>query len=350
MMAPSLPVADCHNDLLLGVLHQRERGLSDPFGDFWLPQLRAGGVVLQVLPVFTEEQHVGEGALRRSLQVLEEARRLADVHATDVVICERGDQIRPAIQSGRIALVLALEGCEPIGHSLELLDTFHRLGVRIASMTWNRRTMMADGVGEQDAGGRLTALGLEAVAEMERLGMIVDVSHLSETGFWHLASVATRPFVASHSSCQALQAHPRNLTDEQIRAVADSGGFVAINGFGPFLSDAATVDSFLAHVGHAVSLVGAERVALGLDFMRDLVDAVDPVLGGALVDPDALPWVEGLERPADLAALAARLEDALGPRVGRQVCAGTVIDTLAQHLASQHSRPAGTQVNNGGSA
>ncbi|MCW2833655.1 MAG: dipeptidase Metallo peptidase family, partial [Nocardioides sp.] len=138
----------------------------------------------------------------------------------------------------------------------------------------------------------------------------------------------------SHSSCQALQAHPRNLTDEQIRAVADSGGFVAINGFGPFLSDAATVDSFLAHVGHAVSLVGAERVALGLDFMRDLVDVVDPVLGGALVDPDALPWVEGLERPADLAALAARLEDSLGPRAGRQVCANTVIDTLAQHIAS----------------
>ena len=333
MVVPTLPVADCHNDLLLGVLHQRERGIADPFGDFWLPQLRAGGVAIQVLPVFTEEQHVGEGALRRSLQVLEEARRLADVHAADVEICERGDQIRPTIESGRIALVLALEGCEPVGHSLELLDTFHRLGVRIASMTWNRRTMMADGVGEQDAGGRLTTLGLEAVAEMERLGMLVDVSHLSETGFWHLASVATRPFVASHSSCRALQPHPRNLTDEQIRAVADSGGFVAINGFGPFLSDVPTMDSFLDHVQHAVALVGPERVALGLDFMRDLVDAVDPVLSGALVHPDTPPWVGGLERPADLAALAARLEETLGPRAGRQVAADTVIDTLTRQLA-----------------
>jgi membrane dipeptidase len=173
------------------------------------------------------------------------------------------------------------------------------------------------------------------VSEMERLGMLVDVSHLSETGFWHLASVATRAFVASHSSCQALQAHPRNLTDEQIRAVADSGGFVAINGFGPFLSDTATVDSYLAHVGHAVSLVGPERVALGLDFMRDLVDAVDPVLGGAMVDPDASPWVDGLERPADLAALAARLLEALGPQAGRRVCAGTIVETLAQHLGSE---------------
>jgi membrane dipeptidase len=339
MAHPSLPVADCHNDLLLGVLHQRERGLSDPFGDFWLPELRAGGVVLQVLPVFTEEQHVGEGALRRSLQLLEEARRLADVHAADVVICERGDQLRPAIESGRIALVLALEGCEPIGHSLELLDTFHRLGVRIASMTWNRRTMLADGVGEEDAGGRLTSLGLEAVREMERLGLLVDVSHLSEVGFWHLASVATRPFVASHSSCQALRGHPRNLSDEQLRAVAGSGGFVALNGFGPFLSeDTATVDSFLRHVLHAVSLVGSEHVALGLDFMRDLVDAVDPVLQGALVDPGSSPWVVGLERPSDLAGLAGRIEDVLGPDSASRVCAGTVIDTLAQHMDGPRPR------------
>jgi membrane dipeptidase len=339
MPTPSLPVADCHNDLLLGVLHQRERGLADPFGDFWLPELRAGGVVLQVLPVFTEEQHVGEGALRRSLQVLEEARRLADTHATDVVICERGDQIGPAIESGRIALVLALEGCEPIGHSLELLDTFHRLGVRIASMTWNRRTMMADGVGEQDAGGRLTRLGLEAVAEMERLGMLVDVSHLSEVGFWHLASVAAKPFVASHSSCQALQPHPRNLTDEQIRAVAASGGFVALNGFGPFLSPGSpTVDSFLAHIQHAVALVGPERVALGLDFMRDLVDAVDPVLGGALVDEATSPWVPGLERPSDLASLAARLVEVLGPSSAGRVSAGTVIATLTEHMGGAAAR------------
>jgi membrane dipeptidase len=333
MALPPLPVADCHNDLLLGVLHQRERGHSDPFGDFWLPELRAGGVVLQVLPVFTEEQHVGEGALRRSLQLLEEARRLADVHAADVVICERGDQLLPAIESGRIALVLALEGCEPIGHSLELLDTFHRLGVRIASMTWNRRTMLADGAGEEDAGGRLTSLGLEAVREMERLGLLVDVSHLSEAGFWHLVSVATRPFVASHSSCRALLGHPRNLSDEQLRAVAGSGGFVALNGFGPFLSeDTATVDSFLRHVLHAVSLVGSEHVALGPDFMRDLVDAVDPVLQGALVDPDSFPWVAGLERPSDLAALASRIQDMLGSDSAGRVCAGTVIDTLVQHM------------------
>jgi membrane dipeptidase len=328
----ALPMADCHNDLLLGVLHQHERGLEDPFGDFWLPQLRAGGVVLQVLPVFTEEQHVGEGALRRALLVIEEARRIAELHAADVAICERGSDIRSVIESGRIALVLALEGCEPVGHSLAALDTFFRLGVRLASMTWNRRTMLADGVGEQDTGGRLTGLGVEAVHEMERLGLVLDVSHLSATGFWHVDEIATRPFVASHSSCRALQEHPRNLDDEQIRAVAARGGFVALNGFGPFLAAEPTLQSYVEHAAHAVSLVGAEHVGLGLDFMRDLMGVVDPILGAALVDLDDLPWVDGLQRPADLAGLGPALTARLGEKAAAQVCVDTMVESLADLL------------------
>jgi membrane dipeptidase len=328
----TLPMADCHNDLLLGVLHQRERGVQDPFGDFWLPQLRAGGVVLQVLPVYTEEQHIGEGALRRSLLVIEEARRLAEVHAADVAICETGPEIAAAVDAGRIALVLALEGAEPVGSSLAVLDTFFRLGVRMASLTWNRRTMLADGIGEQDTGGRLTGLGVEAVQEMGRLGLVLDVSHLSATGFWHVDEVATRPFVASHSSCRALQDHPRNLDDDQIRAVAASGGFVALNGFGPFLADEPTVDAYVEHAAHAVSLVGADHVGLGLDFMRDLTAVVDPILGGALIDPDELPWVAGLQRPADLAELGPRLTARLGEDAARQVSAGTLIRTLVDLL------------------
>src|SRR4051794_16760990 len=173
-----LPMADSHNDLLLGVLHQRERGHADPFGEVWLPQLRAGNVVLQVLPVYTEEQFVGEGALRRALLVIGAARELAALHADDVAIVETGRELREVIASGRIALVLAFEGMEPVAGDLALLDAFFRLGVRIASFTWNRRTAFADGAGENDTGGRLTRLGVAALAHMERTGMILDVSHL----------------------------------------------------------------------------------------------------------------------------------------------------------------------------
>ena len=150
-------MADSHDDLLLGVLHQRERGHADPFGDFWLPQLRAGGVVLQVLPVYTEEQHVGEGALRRALLVIETARELAELHRDDVAIVETGAGPAGGDRSGRIALVLAFEGMEPVGGDIAVLDAFFRLGIRMASLTWNRRTLLADGAGENDTGGRLSS-------------------------------------------------------------------------------------------------------------------------------------------------------------------------------------------------
>lgn len=328
----TMPMADCHNDLLIGCRHQRERGVADPFGDFWLPQLREGGIVLQVLPVYTDEQFVGEGALRRALLLIEEAWRIAHMHRDDVVVCLDGPEIATAISSGRIALVLALEGAEPVGPSLEVLHSMFRVGVRMISLTWNRRTMMADGVGEQDTGGRLTKLGAAAVAEMESLGIIVDVSHLSEAGFWHVDEIATKPYVASHSSCRALHEHPRNLTDDQIRAVAASGGFVAMNAFGPFLATEPTIHDFVHHAGHACRLVGSQHVALGLDFMADLMPVVDPILGGALVDIHALPVVQGLQRPADLADLGPALDVFLGAADARRVASGTLIERLGAML------------------
>ena len=327
-----LPSADCHNDLLIGCLHQRERGLQDPFGDFWLEQLHAGGVILQVLPVYIEEQFVGEGALRRSLMLLEEAYRIQSAHPSEVSICTTGQDIERAINSGRIAFVLALEGAEGVGRDLDVLSTYHRIGVRMIAMTWNRRTMMADGIGERDTGGQLTQLGVEALHEMERLGIVVDVSHLSEAGFWHVTEKAARPFVASHSSCRALQDHPRNLTDAQLKALADADGFVALNAFGPFLADQPTVDSLLDHAEHAIGILGAHRVGLGMDFMQDLMKQVDPILGGALVDIDQIPFVDGLRRPADLAQVTSAMQTRFSPETAANLASGTLRHHLTRLL------------------
>ncbi len=333
MAGPLLPMADAHNDLLLGVIHQRERGHADPFGDFWLPQLRAGGVVLQVLPVYTEEQFTNEGALRRALLVLETARWIADRHSADVAICETGPAIARAIDAGKIALVLAFEGLEPVGSSLEVLDTFFRLGVRIASLTWNRRTMFADGIGERATGGGLTSLGVEAVAEMERLGMVVDVSHLADAGFDHLLGISTRPFIATHSSCRALNAHPRNLDDGRIRALAERGGFFAVNAFGGFLAERdATIAHYVDHVAHAVKVAGAGHVGLGLDFVADVFSQSHPIVGGALFDIGDVPLAAGIQRPADLAALGPLLAARLGAGDAAKVAAATEIDVLSRLL------------------
>ncbi|MFV0457590.1 MAG: dipeptidase [Actinomycetales bacterium] len=331
-------VADCHNDLLMAVRHLRERGHPDPFGDFWLDQLTRGAVRLQVLPVATEEQFAGEGALRRSLLMLAEARELARAHADRVVIAQNQDQVRAGLDSTRIVLILAIEGAEPVGSDLEVLDALWRNGVRMCSLSWNRRTMMADGIGERDTGGRLTRLGVEAVRRMNELGIIVDVSHLSEAGFFHLADVASRPFIASHSSCRAICDHPRNLSDDQLRVIAEHDGFVAINAFGPFLAkDSPSVEHFADHVEHALSILGEENVGLGTDFIDDVARVVDPIFTGLLVDWTAIPGTRGLSRPADFPTLAGVLESRLGVGLTRKVMGENLCGFLLTALAGPAS-------------
>lgn len=324
----NLPIADAHNDLLLACMHRRERGVADPFGDDWLPGLRAGGVVFQVLPIFTEEQFVGEAALRRTLEIIALAREIADLHRADVAIVEHGSDIDPIIDSGRIAVLLALEGAEPIGSSLSMFETMFRLGVRLASLTWNRRTMLADGTAETGTGGRLSSLGLEAIAEMHRLHMVLDVSHLSDAGVQHVAEVATAPFVATHSSCRALCGHARNLTDEQIRLVTASGGFVGINAFGPFISETApTLDGFIDHIAHAAGVAGDDRVGIGADFIDDLVRIVDPILGRQLlIDPDDIAFIDVLKAPADFAGLSTLLAERFGVQRARRFASENMVD------------------------
>jgi membrane dipeptidase len=327
-----LRFADSHNDLLLAIMHQRERGRADPFGDFWLPQLRSGGVVLQVLPIYTEDQFLGEGALRRALRIIETARWMAELHAADVAIVTTATEMRSAIDGGRIALILAFEGMEPVGRDLDVIDTFWHLGIRLAGMTWNRRTMFADGMGEDGTGAGLTSVGVAALSRMEALGMTVDVSHLSDAGFEHIARAATRPFVASHSSCRAVHAHPRNLEDEQLRAVAASGGFVGLNATGFFLAAEPTLEDYLAHAAHAISVIGSDHVGLGLDFVVDLFEQVDPILSGLLIDSLDLPHIEGLLRPSDLPTLAPLLVDRLGREDAERVASRTLIEAFGRLL------------------
>jgi len=328
-----LPMADCHDDLLMGVVHQQERDHADPFGDFWLPQLREGGVVLQVLPIYTEQQFIGEGALRRALRYVEAAWQIADRHDDEVALVTTATEMRAAIESGRIALLLAFEGMEPVGHDIDVIDSFWRLGVRMASLTWNRRTMFADGLAESATGAGLSSLGIAAIERMEELGMIVDVSHLSDAGFDHIARIATRPFIASHSSCRVVHGHPRNLTDEMLRTIAASGGFACMNAYGGFVGDdGPDVDAYIDHIEHALGVIGPDRVGLGLDLVADLFAQMDPIIGGILLSPDQLGTIEGIERPADLAALGPRLVERLGAETAASVSSGSMIEGLGRLL------------------
>ena len=324
-------VADCHNDLLLAVEHQRRRGHADPFGDFWLPQLRSGGVAVQVLPVYTEEEFVSAGALRRAMVILETARWMVSLHPKDVAITETAEELKEVVASGRIALVLALEGGEPFGADLGLIDGFARLGVRMASLTWNRRTMLADGVGVRATGSGLTPMGREAVSELERCGIVVDISHLSDAGLQDVLDVAQKPVIASHSSCRALHPHPRNLTDAQITAIGQAGGMVCLNALGGFLSDLPSLDDYVDHIAHTASLIGDGAVGIGADFMDEVFRIVDPILGRA--PTDAFPIVPKLQSPADYRFVSEKVAQRLGFASAQQIMGENLIRFLSGMLA-----------------
>ena len=152
---------------------------------------------------------------------------------------------------------------------LGVLRILYRLGIRLITLTWNQRNQIADGAGEARTGGGLTEFGVKVVAEMNHLGMLIDVSHLSEAGFWDVIKKSKEPIVASHSNCYSLCPHLRNLKDEQIKALADKGGVIGVTFVPDFLikeNRKSTVEDVVRHIDYLVEKAGIDHVGLGSDF------------------------------------------------------------------------------------
>ncbi|MFE3454696.1 dipeptidase [Nonomuraea sp. NPDC059194] len=294
-------VADTHNDLLIAVAARPPQRWAGFFRERWLPQLREGGVDLQVLPVFIDDAFRPEGALRETLRMIECAHVIAEGNADAVALCTDAAEIDAALAEDRIALVLAMESMPGLDASVELISTMHRLGVRVASIAHWGRTPLADGSGEDATGSGLTSHGVAALKEMERLGIVFDLSHLGASGVAHVLELATRPLIATHSSARALRDHHRNLTDDQLSAVAATGGVVCVNFVPDFLADDPadfTLGRLVDHIEHIASVAGVDHVGLGPDFVREvLADTTPPCcedLGYGEIDPMAtLPGLAG---------------------------------------------------------
>lgn len=297
-------VADAHNDLLMLVARRPRELWSAYFRERWIPQLREGGIDVQVLPVFIDDEFRPEGALRETLRMIEAAHRIADANSDEVALCTAPGDIATATAAGKIALVLALEGCPQIDNDLELLQTLQRLGVRMVSFTHFGRSALGDGSGEDATGSRLTHAGVEAVGLLEELGVLIDVSHVGRGGVEHILELATKPVVASHSSAFALREHHRNLTDEQLRAIAATGGVICVNFFAGFLTDAEkpTIEHLADHLEYVVDLAGEDHVGLGSDFVAEVFGEKIPACDRPVVIQglDAEVFVPGLEGPAGM--------------------------------------------------
>lgn len=292
-MEPRPFIVDAHCDTLLQIASgQRRLGIRSQEGHVDLPRLRDGGVTIQFFACFVEPEYKPDRALQRLLDLIDAFYR--EISSTpDIRLILNASDIDSVFASAGLGALLSVEGGEPIGKSLPVLRVLYRLGVRCLGLVWNHRNLIGDGAGEQRARGGLTDFGVQVVEEMNRLGMIVDVSHLNERGFWDVIAVSTQPVIASHSNARKLCDHPRNLRDRQIRALAEHGGVICVNYYPPFLSPdgKATIDTVIDHIDHIVQVGGISSVGLGSDF-----DGIDTVAVG-LEDASRLPrLVEGLLR------------------------------------------------------
>lgn len=180
------------------------------------------------------------------------------------------EHIREAKRDGRLGMVFQFQNGLPIGRDLGMIDVFSRLGVSVIQLTYNYRNQIGDGCLEaKDAG--LSKFGYDAVARMNETGILVDLSHTGERTTLDAMEHSTKPDVFSHANAKAVYEHPRNLSDTQIRMVAQKGGLVGVNAFPGFINDKAapTIDDLIRHLDHMVDLVGIDHVALGVDFFHD---------------------------------------------------------------------------------
>lgn len=262
-------VFDAHCDTLLAVLAGKRRLTErSAQGQVDVPRLLEGGVTAQVFAVFVEPE-LRPRATVQALRAIDAFHEAAAESGGRLRLAACAADVEAAKAEGAVAGVLSLEGAEPLDGDLGVLRLFHRLGVRGVGLTWNHRNQAADGVAESRAGGGLTEFGAALVKEMSRLGMWVDVAHLSPRGVDDVLAVSEAPVIASHANAHALCPHPRNLTDAQLKAIATPGGVVGAvfyRGFIAEQAEEATLDRLADHVDHMVSVMGIDHVGLGSDF------------------------------------------------------------------------------------
>ena len=251
-----------------------------------LPRMAEGGLDAAFFSIFVS-RHYGEGqaATDRALALIEEVGR--QVSETDgAEIARTAGDVRAIRARGRRAVLLGLEGGHALQGSREVLRMLAGNGVRYVTLTHTNTNAWADASTDAARWGGLNDLGRDLVREMNRLGMLVDLSHVSDRTFFDALEVARAPVILSHSSCRALHRHARNVSDEMLAALPANGGVIMVNFYDAFVgAGRVDLDDVLDHIDHAVGVAGVDHVGLGSDF-----DGV-PSLPVGLEDVTKLPWI-----------------------------------------------------------
>jgi membrane dipeptidase len=308
-------VIDTHDDTPQRLLFENfDMGHRDAAGHIDIPRMREGGLGAIFMSIWCPATLTGPPAVKRALDLIDATREQVRKHPADLALATTADEIERAHSQGKIAVLMGVEGGHMMDNDLGVLRQFAALGVRYMTLTHTKNTDWADSSGEAGAHNGLTPFGKDVIREMNRLGVLVDISHVADKTFYDALEVSRAPLIASHSSCRAICNAPRNMTDEMIKALAAKGGVIQINYHVGFLSEAYRVAAFnndemkqrtdaaekavgsneaatiradedvahqmmregklpkvewtaiVDHIDHAVKLVGADHVGLGSDY------------------------------------------------------------------------------------
>jgi len=232
-----------------------------------LKRLKSTGDRVQFFAAFADPIKYRNNILTRVLSILDCMYQAEEQYIDKLAICLSAHDIEEAVAGGKVAAILSIEGGEALNGELSVLRMLYSLGVRSMLLAWNHRNLLADGASEKYGAG-LSEFGRQVVAEMNRLGMIVDVSHLCQASFHDVLELTASPVIASHSNAMAVCSHRRNLSDSQLMDIKKNGGVVGINFYTCFLNntDKATIDDVVNHIEHICSVTGEDHIGIGTDY------------------------------------------------------------------------------------
>ena len=271
-------ILDSHCDTPSMMVEGRDLSIENEFAHIDIPKLKRGGVDAAFFALYIPAEMNTDAAYAHACNMYNAVMDMIRANSDKVALAVSQEQAYENKDKGLISIFLGLENASPIGDSLERLREFYDKGVRYVTLCHSKDNLVCDSCASAvKTWNGLSPFGREVVAEMNRLGMLVDVSHISDKAFYDVIECSSKPVVATHSCCRALADHPRNMTDDMIRALAEKGGVIQIN-FYPVFLDAGfnyvpdsgqKVPSYKMiadHIDHVVGLVGIDHVGIGSDF------------------------------------------------------------------------------------
>lgn len=290
----TLGIVDLHFDLPMDLYEKRNRGniLATEF----LPQFKAGNIAVVAAAIFIEDRYLPEMALPVALGQVAQLYAETD-RCPQFVICKKYQDIIDARADGKIALVITMEGVEPLGSDLDLLRIFYELGVRCIGLTHARSNAAGFGgifAANGSSPNGLTSFGREIVRQCEALGVIIDLAHLNPAGFQEVMRITIKPVIVSHSNARKFYDIERNISDDQIRLIGQRGGVIGVNSVlvSP-RKEESTLDRYVDHIEHIATLIGIDGVGIGFDFFefiyRQWSQEMKNEIAAKLAEPHFIP-------------------------------------------------------------